>query len=506
MDPSNLVLNTVGLMQLIQPICKNIHASLESYRGFGRDSERLRLRFAVQRARLESLERVLFDDGKFTPAMPGKVIDHLPRRTCEDLLGLFRQLYEVLAKYAALRAQYFSEQESDDDAQKDLLGPGDATLPPGETMGNLMKNLVIEGKKSDSARQKAAGWARKVMWVTMDRSSTEQFIDEFERWTGQAQALLEAAWWPLSFFETIERMRTLEKDDDVREVGLLRGIDVRKVLVAPLAMIPRETLPLELGSMDFRATSKIYGLGAPISKKHVAPLEFGYLQQGPMHSNNQDAALKGVNTSVGTAASSCVVEYRYYGIDGAGSDEIVRQMVVKFAALLHVGPPSDEALRLLPHCMGFFQDVQTSRFGLVYSTSTMSSSPPSPPATLASLLDAGAKRHTKSSASSRSSLCARMQLAKELAIFVHRLHAYQWLHKSLRSDNVLFLAASPALENPRVVGFGYARQAGDESEQIVDDEARRNIYRHPDRWGASPVRFGEVHDIYGEFSLLSVHP
>lgn len=493
MDVAGLVL---GAVVLIKPVCEAIHDTLANYRGFGHDAERLRLRFAVQRARLESLERVLFDDSKFRPAMPGRLIDHLPRRMCDDMLGLLRQLYELLLEYAAVRAQYFAGNDAKDDPPKEeAVWPELANLDPADRM----KALVLEGKKSDTARQKAAGWARKVMWVAMDRSSTERLVDEFERWTGQAQALLEAAWWPLSFFETIERMRTLEADDDARQVGLLRGIDVRKVLAAPLTMIPRESLPLEHAALDFRATAKVHELGSPSSSAAISVFELGELRQEQLRIGALSAPARDANAV--TAHCSCLVEYRYYDLQGTRNAEAVRQMVVKFAALLHVGPLSDEALRLLPQCIGFFQDAQNSRFGLAYSIPPAPSSSPNPVTTLAALLDAGAKRHTKSTASSRPSLCARVRLARELAVCVQRLHAYKWVHKSLSSDNVLFLSPSSSLDNPRIVGFRYARQEADESDRILDDETRRNIYRHPDRWGPSPARFEKVHDIYGGYSL-----
>ncbi len=495
MDVAGLILGTVVL---IKPVCEAIHDTLANYRAFGEDAERLRLRFAVQRSRLESLERVLFDDDKFRPAMPGRLIDRLPHRMSTDMLGLLRQLYELLLKYAAVRAQYFAGNDPSDDASKENPVLLDSTgLPPTDRM----KSLVLEGKKSDAARQKAASWARKAMWVAMDRSSTEQLVDQFERWTGLAQTLLESAWWPNSFFETIERMRVLEADADARQVGLLRGIDVRKVLAAPLAMIPRESLPLEHPALDFCSTAQVHGLGTPGNTAAVSVFELGQLQV------RADLVASAKDGNAGPR--SCVVEYRYYDLEGARTAEAVRNMVVKFAALLHVGPPSDTGLRLLPQCIGFFHDAQNARFGLAYSIPPALSSSATaiaPVTTLSALLDTGTKRHTKSSATNRPSLCTRVRLAGELALCVQRLHAYQWVHKSLSSDNILLLSYSASLDNPRIVGFKHARQDTDESDRIGDDETRRNLYRHPDRWGLSPVRFEKMHDIYGEPILPSRRP
>lgn len=85
----------------IKPICTIIHDTLSSYRSFGKDAQKLRLRFVVQQT---CLKHVLFEDQKFLPAMPGRLIDRLPQKICDDILGLLQQFYGLLLEYAAMRA------------------------------------------------------------------------------------------------------------------------------------------------------------------------------------------------------------------------------------------------------------------------------------------------------------------------------------------------------------------------------------------------------------------
>jgi hypothetical protein len=56
-----------------------------------------------------------------------------------------------------------------------------------------------------------------------------------------------------------------------------------------------------------------------------------------------------------------------------------------------------------------------------------------------------------------------------------------------------------ALEDPRLVGFEYSRQESDFSDQFGESAIKRNVYRHPTRWGQPTNRFEKIHDLYGIF-------
>jgi hypothetical protein len=448
-----------GAVVLVKPICTSIDDILKNYSGFGKDAERLRLRFVVSRTRLDSMERVLFDENKFSPVMAGRLIDHLPERTCQDMLALLRQLYGLLMEYAAVRVQYKMEQQG---AEVDIDSLAD--LSPGDRI----KRLTLDQKKTDAAQQKAVGWARKMMWAAFDKTSTEKLVSEFEAWAQRTQTLLEAACWPLSFFQTLERLQRLEEDNDAKTVGLLRGIRVRKLLVASPALMHSQSQAKEALPKDFCPSSQI------------GSFELGTLKDSDGH--------------------RYLAEYKQHAPGGRSSvsDTVVRQRVVQLAALLHEAPLSDPALRVL-QCTHYFEDTPKSRFGLVYLLpgSAGDSANPQPPTTLASILDARYK-------GGRPSLTARMRLAHKLALCLQRLHAYSWVHKSLRPDNVLLFppddalpGVEKALEDPRLVGFEYSRQESDFSDQFGESEIKRNIYRHPTRWGQPTNRFEKVHDLYG---------
>ncbi|KAF9776677.1 hypothetical protein IL306_005119, partial [Fusarium sp. DS 682] len=451
MEVAGLILGAVGL---VKPICTTIDGILENYSGFGKDAERLRLRFIVSRARLDSMERVLFDENKFSPAVDGRLIDHLPERICDDMLALLRQLYGLLMEYAAVRVQYKMEQQ---EAAVDVNSL--VNLSPEDRI----KLLALDKKRTDASQQKAVSWARKMMWVAFDKTSTEKLVSEFELWTQRTQTLLESVWWPLPFFQTLGRLQKLEEDEDAKTVGLLRGIGVRKLLVTSPAFMHSQSRAIETISKNFCSSSQ------------VGAFELGTLKGSDGH---------------------YMVEYKQYGPGGRSlvSDTAVRQRVFQLAALLHEAPISDPALRVL-QCTHYFEETPKSRFGLVYLLPSASGAN-SQPTTLANILDANHK-------GGRPSLTARIRLAHKLTLCLQRLHTYSWVHKSLRPENVLLFPPENTLseiqnafEDPRIVGFEYSRQDSDFSDQFGESEIKRNIYRHPTRWGQPTNRFERIHDMY----------
>jgi hypothetical protein len=103
-------------------------------------------------------------------------------------------------------------------------------------------------------------------------------------------------------------------------------------------------------------------------------------------------------------------------------------------------------------------------------------------------------------------------IAKNLSEALLFLHLAGWLHKGIRSDNILFFGpdhSSPDLEEPSIVGFEYSResQANAMTEGVFDD-LEFNLYRHPEVQGVpeeplealaqrtSRPPFSQAHDIY----------
>ncbi|KAL2801531.1 prion-inhibition and propagation-domain-containing protein [Aspergillus granulosus] len=124
-----------------------------------------------------------------------------------------------------------------------------------------------------------------------------------------------------------------------------------------------------------------------------------------------------------------------------------------------------------PTCVGYFNDAPHNRLGLVFCCPTDSSSAHAP----ASLFDLFL-------ADEKPSLTARVHLAHTLATALQYLHSTNWVHKALRSQNVVFFtdSGSPDLSSPFLSGFGLARPAHNiEMTERPDNTPLYNLYRHP---------------------------
>ncbi|KAE9969876.1 hypothetical protein EG328_006612, partial [Venturia inaequalis] len=179
-----------------------------------------------------------------------------------------------------------------------------------------------------------------------------------------------------------------------------------------------------------------------------------------------------------------------------------------------------------PHCLGYFRDYDpitnddACRFGLVFETPEGISSNKTPTSLLSLLQDPS---------KTMPSLTSRIALCHALSEIVEKLHAVDWLHKGVRSHNVLFFASSPSpspspspsspstspdnpsdwstinFTAPYISGFDYSRPAqNDELTETPPENAASDIYRHPlAHNSASPLPlktnggvYKKTHDIY----------
>jgi len=193
--------------------------------------------------------------------------------------------------------------------------------------------------------------------------------------------------------------------------------------------------------------------------------------------------------------------------DHPGPPPFVAQRISRLARLL--GDREKPSEFLVPECVGYVHDKERSRFGFVFKSLDASPAPngrlhppPTPPTTLLELLSGGAPKP---------SLTTRIRIARTVATSIWYLHATNWLHKGLRSENVVFGRGSSATsmtkidirnEKPFLCGFDYSRPAdpGEETERPVEN-LLHDMYRHPKVQFDLPREggrsgFNKLHDVY----------
>lgn len=172
--------------------------------------------------------------------------------------------------------------------------------------------------------------------------------------------------------------------------------------------------------------------------------------------------------------------------------------VKTLVALLESKKPAEFCV---PQCLGYFDDRDDSphsqhdfRFGLIFKNPEWVP-PDVTPVTLHHLI----------STVPMPSLTDRIALAHKVAVCVLYLHAVNWLHKAIRSDNILFFShtSSPELSKPYLSGFNYARPDWPDETTTGDGlDSWAELYQHPDYQGLSTKRtYRKTFDIYS-FGLV----
>ena len=105
------------------------------------------------------------------------------------------------------------------------------------------------------------------------------------------------------------------------------------------------------------------------------------------------------------------------------------------------------------------------------------------------------------------SLNKRIELATTIATSVLYLHAVNWVHKDIRSDNILFMREtdqSARLSKPMLAGFEFSRPALPEEVTVTHQYTlEQALYRHPDLLTGSADRSNKSHDLYSLGLLLA---
>ncbi|KAI1459631.1 prion-inhibition and propagation-domain-containing protein [Annulohypoxylon moriforme] len=160
--------------------------------------------------------------------------------------------------------------------------------------------------------------------------------------------------------------------------------------------------------------------------------------------------------------------------------------IENLAALLNA--PKDETFRSLL-CKGIVMEDDAVSFVFYHPN-------PGNPVEPRSLLDLFSARD----GIEPPSLTDRVHLALSIARLVQNFHRSGWLHKSLRSQNILFFPkadGSISLEDPFLAGFTFARFGSPtEISEQPSANPKFDIYRHPHALGDPTMSFNSTMDVY----------
>ena len=178
-----------------------------------------------------------------------------------------------------------------------------------------------------------------------------------------------------------------------------------------------------------------------------------------------------------------VVEWKYYSSDI--NQELLMLLKKRVSMLASQLQRSSETSGFHTlSCAGYFDNAELHRIGIMFQLPDSGAS--SPPLSLRDRMIQD--RSTKNVRD----LTSRFSIAKDLVMAMYRLHLVGWLHKSVRSDNILFFE-NPRMDQhslaaPFICGFDFSRQ--DSPTEMTEDvptvllsgllDRERSLYRHPD--------------------------
>ncbi|KAI1135466.1 prion-inhibition and propagation-domain-containing protein [Hypoxylon sp. FL0543] len=384
---------------------------------------------------------------------------------------------------------------------------GDTAAPAG-----LLALEVAEASRTrETLRQKSLQYADTFMkcparlrWAVFDGTKFEQLIARFAELNNSMHFSLELEQRRRHFqLQEATQMQVLQVHDKLDQVFEL----IQSLRLPPLHSSQKaspesssrepfdnlerlarfKALSMTVGHGDSYEVDAGHRIGLEVPSPRSLELPIAHLELG-RNQRQQD-----VQRVAGTYKETPVwVEWKYYDERRTTLvHECIEDRIARLATLLRKNPEKPEELRL-PAAVGYVHDPTSTRFGLVFESPGYQST--SAPKSLYSRLQRTRKP----------SLTVRLNMARRLVASLEYLHVMKWLHKGLRSDNILFLTSSGSDWLPLdfcLSGFDYSRPADpDEVTELPSHHREHDLYRHPDVQFDVPrdgeYGYREKHDIY----------
>lgn len=455
------------------------------------------------------------------------------------LLEVLHQIEALLLSFGKLEDRY-RQLVTDNSTSKSDIDDNEALIEYSSKPLNLRKGETLRTfqdrfpHSKDTVKRKCLDWVEKtrkypkrLRWATFDHDSFEKLLAKLASFNDFLKGLMDSnQQFQLAEEQQQTNMQILQLNDKVDDLlqivraasvplklsgellsGALGHLQIPMRFSEPLsAPGPGEASPADLTLVSlarFKALSTAIDNDVPtmdifdkfdISRTHLAIAD-----------PKLDARTIRIFESSGYSsyAGRCEARYKeeivwiewkdYEPIGGSDQPApYIQKRVAKLAALLHDDKKPAEFRA--PQCLGYFDepDEDLYRFGFVFEKPP-GSAPATPPVSLLRFLD-----------NEPPSLTDRVKLASAITHSIHYLHSTNWLHKGLRSHNIIFfpdLSTNVDFSQPYLCGFDYARPAAsDEVTELPPENPEFDVYRHPFAQGHAPREgssgFRKTFDIY----------
>ena len=355
---------------------------------------------------------------------------------------------------------------------------------------------------------------RMLVWASVDKERFEALISRLSGLNSFLTSLLDG-----SQIKKIQEATTasyheiLQLRNDIKSLqGLVQALDPERTNLSQSNALTNDILSEAISNENATEEKKREDL------KRLAKLKIQCTQIEKLSGNLESStvAIKSINTLLNLASftfsdalgnqikqahrttatwegASVWIEWKDYPLNEwrnrTGSSQIESRLRLLTELLCFEKPEGFRA----PHCRGYVKVVDGNnepKFGIVFQRPGMAN----PILKISNL-------HQLLKTCQKPSLSARVSLCSALAESIHSFHMVNWLHKGLRSENILFFVPDgkrPDLSAPYVSGFELSRP--NVYEQMTE-KPRCNplcdIYRHP--YAQSNLiseRYRKAYDMY----------
>ncbi|KAJ9648633.1 hypothetical protein H2199_001488 [Coniosporium tulheliwenetii] len=406
----------------------------------------------------------------------GLIDDNLDRRLNEEVIKTtLSELRSLLNDTEKLKKRYKLDVR-DGDIPKDAVAPAG---PSAEALRFLDNEMIVkeQGRILRRAKfeQKENAFPKRLWWAAMDRKGFEKLIEHIAT---LVQRLFD--------FLSIAAQEDTQQSLHLVQLSLLSIVERLDDMKLVTERVQRAVVPDETLTTVAALRALQIDLSNPSASQELRPAPMANKRLLQSIKDLEPARIGAIALYEGVPVY--VERKRYTGSNVSGANAVTISIRVQsLSRLLNI--PKAPSFRSL-HCIGYFQDSLNSEYDFVFDR-PLNSRENIPPRSLLSLLKS----------SYIPSQTQRLRLATELATTLLHLHAGGWLHKGLRSDNILFFPASSdaprTLDEPYIMGYEYARhdKPGELSEKPSQNPAH-DVYRHPRAQGPVSDNYKKAFDIY----------
>ncbi|KAK4232044.1 prion-inhibition and propagation-domain-containing protein [Podospora fimiseda] len=444
----------------------------------------------------------------------------LHRQTVLDLLVQIECLFKEFQEHQKRTKRLQTTPDQDQILDKPEKDAADANFP----LPKRRSDFIRKAMKNLKERSQEAG--QRLRWVSFDKAAFELLLARFSALNDNITGILDARM-QVEIHHTVQDtnrgvLQLHHKITDLSRLVMALSLKLESSSITPASQIPivkrqynadglellsklakfkafNESMePDKDGPPLDEATAKFLELGKPGEQRDLL-LDQSMIELDPgaeHHYKPRNAATLTLPTG---EKKKVWIEWRDYDPQRPGDisppKDVLVERVRKLAVLLN-HEPKPEDFRT-PHCLGFFdkattgtaeddEDILNMRLGLVFERPLEDGLHPTlPPVSLRELLLQKKKER-------KPTVTERVKLAHAISKCVLYLHAVNWLHKGLRSHNIIFFRTIDGkvdYSRPILSGFDFSRPAcAGEMTDIPgpDDDVEYNFYRHPAAQSVNP--------------------